>query len=424
MRSFTAVDRWRPRARVLAWTAVTAFLLPGAVHGQNAQTQGCNRCHGELELLRQYTDDLGAARALLASAESVAASAHEGMWCRDCHINYRTYPHGVGAEETRTCGACHEENAAVWRESVHASVMEGDPAGATCADCHTIHEVAPASELVPDHPEGEAMDGRCEGCHESRVLPSADPHTQGANCASCHDPHATRAVSDPESRVSPRRQETTCGACHDEKAAAWRQDIHGQAVFGEIPESSGATRDEESAHGSSHGPSPTRPRRPPSCTACHGGHGIAGVEEERLAGNSSAVCESCHQDYAASFLDSYHGQATTLGSRAAADCAACHTGHQVYPTHDPRSSVSEENLLATCQSCHPRANTSFAQFAPHVDHHDRERFPAVYWTYRLMTGLLIGVFAVFGVHTLLWLIRLTLSGHSDGPDSDNGRTHA
>ena len=71
--------------------------------------------------------------------------------------------------------------------------------------------------------------------------------------------------------------------------------------------------------------------------------------------------------------------------------------------------VSEANLLETCQSCHPAATEGFALFQPHADHNDREHYPYTYWSYHLMTALLLGTFSFFGLHTALWLVRLSLN---------------
>jgi len=208
-----------------------------------------------------------------------------------------------------------------------------------------------------------------------------------------------------------------CGIRTAGKATAWSSDVHGSAVLGRPLPRPEHTERPTSGH-APQGP-PLEDMDPASCTSCHGGHDIHEVDEDRLAGNSTAVCEGCHVAYTSTYMNSYHGQATTLGSRAAADCAACHSGHEIYPTRDARSWVSEENLLATCQTCHPKAGVKFAQFAPHVDHGDRERYPEVYWTYLLMTGLLIGVFTFFGLHSILWLFRLTILAPRD-TDSKGG----
>jgi hypothetical protein len=120
----------------------------------------------------------------------------------------------------------------------------------------------------------------------------------------------------------------------------------------------------------------------------------------------TARCAHCHESYRESWADSYHGQAATLGSPVVATCAKCHGAHGIYPRSDPRSTVSEGKLLGTCQGCHAGATAGFTAFQPHADHNDRERYPFVYWSYHLMTTLLLGVFLVFGAHTFLWLVRL------------------
>ena len=110
----------------------------------------------------------------------------------------------------------------------------------------------------------------------------------------------------------------------------------------------------------------------------------------------TARCAHCHESYRESWADSYHGQAATLGSPTVATCARCHGAHGIYPSSDARSMVSAENLLGTCRTCHANATAGFTQFQPHADHKDRERYPFVYWSYHLMTALLVGTF--FGVY--------------------------
>ncbi len=36
---------------------------------------------------------------------------------------------------------------------------------------------------------------------------------------------------------------------------------------------------------------------------------------------------------------------------------------------------------------------------------DRDKYPILFYTFVAMTGLLLGTFAVFWVHTLLWMFR-------------------
>ena len=75
------------------------------------------------------------------------------------------------------------------------------------------------------------------------------------------------------------------------------------------------------------------------------------------------------------------------------------------PASDPESWIAPANLVATCRRCHPRANANFVLYVPHADPDNRERYPWLYYAARAMHGLIIGVFAFFGLHTFLWLVR-------------------
>jgi cytochrome b subunit of formate dehydrogenase len=73
------------------------------------------------------------------------------------------------------------------------------------------------------------------------------------------------------------------------------------------------------------------------------------------------------------------------------------------------------NKVKTCQKCHPTANENFTKYYPHGDHKDRDKYPILFYVYYGMTGLLIGTFAFFGLHTLLWLIRSLKEKHEAPP---------
>lgn len=75
------------------------------------------------------------------------------------------------------------------------------------------------------------------------------------------------------------------------------------------------------------------------------------------------------------------------------------------PASDPRSPVSAERRVATCQKCHEGANANFAAYQPHADPNDRHQNATLYYTSRFMTLLLGGVFAFFGLHSGLWFVR-------------------
>ena len=64
-----------------------------------------------------------------------------------------------------------------------------------------------------------------------------------------------------------------------------------------------------------------------------------------------------------------------------------------------------QNILKTCQQCHPNATEGFTQYDPHADKHDAARNPALYYASQFMTWLLLGVFGFFGLHAALWFPR-------------------
>lgn len=386
-----------PRVRLLLGLLLGPCLAaPASTRGQ-APRPPCESCHGELELLRQHVPTLDDARAILAPAARLAASAHGDMTCTDCHAGFRRFPHASSAA-TAPCASCHEETAARWSLGMHA--LDG---AATCVDCHGTHDVRPTREL--GSPAGiRAIREACAGCHYQPGTPPGDPHTDSVSCAACHEPHATLPAEDEHATTHVLRQADTCGGCHEEEAAAWRQDIHGEATprvstpGSRVPE--GASRAEA-----------------PACTACHGAHGVTRPGAGGFATEMIERCAHCHERYRESFADSYHGQAAILGSESVATCHDCHGAHGIHPASDPRSTVSAENLLETCRTCHETATAGFALFQPHADHGDRERYPYVYWSYHLMTALLVGVFVVFGAHTALWLARLGFDALRGGPSS-------
>jgi cytochrome b subunit of formate dehydrogenase len=77
----------------------------------------------------------------------------------------------------------------------------------------------------------------------------------------------------------------------------------------------------------------------------------------------------------------------------------------VQPPSNPASRLSSTNILATCQQCHPGATAKFTEYRPHANPMDAKNYPLLHVVFLGMTGLLIGTFAFFGLHTLMWLVR-------------------
>ena len=53
----------------------------------------------------------------------------------------------------------------------------------------------------------------------------------------------------------------------------------------------------------------------------------------------------------------------------------------------------------------PGATIGFTEYKPHANPLDKQNYPLLHAVFLAMTGLLIGVFTLFGLHTLIWLVR-------------------
>lgn len=327
------------------------------------------------------------------------------------------------------CAGCHEVD--TLPGSVHAEVA--------CTDCHG--EVTPAHRREGLEPLGDEV---CAGCHrrESREL-DRSIHAGNASCTQCHgEPHDIHSAEALISAMSPVNQIKSCGGCHDEPESlvdGYLTSEHGKALLLSGLIDAPSCSDCHGAHGieeatvedartshmhspetcgschvlvledwksaSAHGLAWQAGEEGPVCTDCHSSHDIADptVGTARLA--SAGTCGECHTEYLTTFRDSFHGKANNLGFAVAATCADCHTPHKNLSAEDPRSSVHPDNLTATCSNCHAGVTASLLSFDPHNDPADPNDNFYVYVIWVFMTGLLIGVFGFFGLHDLLWLQR-------------------
>lgn len=392
----------RASAAVAVALGALALTLPAPASAQSSD--GCVRCHGELELLRQHVPTLEEARAVFTPHEVLEASAHGDMTCAECHSGFGTFPHPDEGGATESCASCHEEAEALWESGIHA--LEDN---ASCAECHGVHEVSTVEAM--QEPEGVvAMREVCASCHFEPRIPPDDPHADSASCAGCHAPHETLPPDDPASWVHPANQAETCSACHEEVTEVWVRDRHARAVEAlldpDAPPPEGATSDD-----------------PPTCSACHGAHGMLAPSHEHFDQDMVTQCASCHEDYAETYFGTYHGKATALGSEVVATCDHCHGSHEIFPASEPASMVSSENLVETCASCHEAARPAFVLYDSHPNPMDRSRNAPLHYSFVFMNTLLIGVLGLFALHTFLWWLRLFIDkqkGIVHGIGEDHG----
>jgi predicted CXXCH cytochrome family protein len=108
------------------------------------------------------------------------------------------------------------------------------------------------------------------------------------------------------------------------------------------------------------------------CTTCHNAHGIVSVRNAASPVyplNIVKTCTKCHGDpgfmrtynpalpvdQQEKYRTSVHGMKNAKGDAKVAQCASCHSSHDIFPVKDPRSSVYATNVPATCSHCHSDA---------------------------------------------------------------------
>lgn len=302
--------------------------------------EDCLTCHSQPDQIRTLPS--GEILYITIDEDRFTRSVHgqKGYACVQCHTDINGYPHPpYSAENLREyvlnqysmCARCHEQQYTNLADGVHAdAIADGNQEAAVCTDCHGSHYVGKPNE--------------------------------------------------PRSRIP-----QTCEQCHSQIYKAYETSVHGSALIGEgNPDV-------------------------PSCTDCHGSHNIEG--DLRL--DSPLICAECHADpelmdqYGIStdvfdtYVADFHGTTSVIfepqteGQEVNTPvCIDCHGVHDIRSSQDPESSVMKDNLLETCQKCHPDASENFS--SAWLGHYvpDRENYPIVYWVdlfYRIFLPAVLGL---------------------------------
>jgi len=306
------------------------------------------------------------------------------------------------AIDPATCLGCHGNKipAAAMAASVHGQNA--------CTSCHV--EITDLTK----HMKGEVKVGKvqCVRCHkrEAAEWNNSVHAAKGIGCADCHtDIHTVSHWNRDKRRVL-----ALCVRCHKDERG-FITSVHGKGVL---------AGNQDSA----------------ACNDCHTLHAIQPLGDPKSKANRefhTKVCLKCHANEelvkrnhinavaVESYLSSYHGKNYRLGfPERVAGCADCHTAHGILPPSDPKSSVNEENLVKTCGKCHKGDTKLFTKFYAHGEHNDREKYPILFYTFIAMTGLLVSTFAVFWLHTLLWMIRGFVENREKAAELESGHFHA
>ena len=342
----------RPRREIGGLAIGLALLLLLAVAGGAEAAQGenesCLGCHSTEGLSVQLAS--GETLPLTMDPAVYDASVHgkAGVLCTSCHTNITGYPHpkltagdrrSFQLERYTQCRSCHEEQYQGTLDSNHARALaSGNREAAICTDCHGAHDVGPPDE--------------------------------------------------PRQKIS-----ATCQKCHSTIYSEYTHSVHGKA----LAESSNPDV--------------------PVCTDCHGTHTQDDPTTAAFRLKSPDICGECHADEALmreyglstevfdTYVADFHGTTVQMFERQHPDqatnkavCTDCHGVHDIKPVTAADATVVKQNLLDTCQKCHPDATANFpdswvGHFTP-----SREYYPLVYYVnlfYKILIPAVIGAMILF-----------------------------
>jgi uncharacterized protein with PIN domain len=370
-------------------------------YDQGMSDRDCLRCH-ENASLKAKKDG----RSLFVKVDELNHSRHAKVACSQCHsdVNASRIRACETIQKKVDCTACHAEVGQKYQQSTHGQLLsKNDQNAPTCKECHGEHGILGKADRtsptfatnVPAlcarcHREGKKAAVRYSGGqHEIIEHYTESIHGKGlmksgltvtAMCTNCHTAHGILPVANEASSVNPKNLPETCGKCHNGIEQMFEKSIHSRLV--------------------------SKSDKPlPICSDCHSAHTIRRADENGFKLDIMTRCGRCHEDIAKTYFDTYHGKVSQLGYTKTAKCYDCHGAHDILPISDPKSHLSHDNVVGTCQKCHPGATRRFAGYLTHATHHDPQKYPILFWVFWGMTGLLVMTFTLSGIHTLLWLPR-------------------
>lgn len=364
----------------------------------------CMACHGKQDLVAVRD---GARVSMYVDTLEVQHSIHRSIQCAQCHTGAtpgQTSRPCATIISSVDCSVCHAEVVNTYSTSTHGRLADrGDPDAPVCETCHGTHAIkARRNSSSPTFPTN--VPNLCEQCHgeggratkryaggNRNVVEEYKRGTHGvgllssglvvtAMCTDCHTPHHELPPDNPQSTVHHDNIPQTCAKCHNGIYEQFSKSIHSTLV-----------NDTD--------------KKLPICSDCHQSHNIT---ESNLSGFRLEImqqCGGCHEDVTKSYFETFHGKVSRLGYSAAAMCYDCHGAHDILPPSEPASRLSRQNVVETCGQCHERSHLQFAGYLSHATHHDRTKYPILFYTFWFMTSLLVGTLLLAGTHTILWLPR-------------------
>ncbi|HEB85084.1 MAG TPA: hypothetical protein ENI92_08810 [Bacteroidetes bacterium] len=435
---------------------------------------GCVQCHGSHEIrVRADTRRVcgvchnDAVRKFDGSVHNLDDEA-QGLSCTSCHSAHTKGERGnmLPADwrlfTVERCLSCHKNQSADYLASHHyRQVKKGNPDAPICTDCHGNHEI-----YSPEDPRSQVhvdrLDATCDRCHTGHAATihrksEVDPRLM--TCVACHTGHQTQ-MDRVESTIFKETVPETCLRCHGEDRHKKESLAHGRMMIVDengqeanctschiyhwkLPDEAHKAaaseriacinchakenRDyERSAHGVAFRKGH---KEAPTCVTCHGEKKVERISSRFTGQTIISLCSSCHgnreitmrfqlnPNVVSGYLNTYHGKVYSLGfqGRKFATCISCHDNHLILPKEDPASTISRQHIIETCGRCHEDANKNFVTLLQHYDPMQKKRSPILAGIHVFMVWLLRITLGVFGLHTILWMLRSLVDRIRHGP---------
>lgn len=351
------------RVTLLTVALACALAIMAAVTARGALAQApannpCLACHGQPGM--QTTLPSGETLYLTVDPQVYNSSVHgqRGQACLACHPDVDPAAHPKGASAWATLGVST-------RRDLSLKLYR-----AACVQCHQ-----------------DKYDATLDSVHGTAL---AGGDTNAAICTDCHGTHNITVPNQPRSKES-----QMCERCHSQVFDLYKGSVHGAALLGQgNPDV-------------------------PGCIDCHQVHSVQGPSNSPFRLDSPLICAKCHSDKAlmekygisASVYDTYvadfHGTTIEVFEKLAPGqqtnkpvCVDCHGVHNMRQVDDAESTVIKQNLLLTCQKCHPGATAGFP--TSWIGHYkpDPKHAPLIFFVnlfYLIFIPAVLGVMAIFVV---------------------------
>ena len=410
----TKILQKSPHSKLLCVSCHVGFDPDAMPHKEKIEPVNCVNCHKNIPVNHKFHPQI---------LKTAGNGTKPGESCKDCHGTHNVIsPKQKESPFYKTnivegCGKCHKvEKDSFLKSSHYEAYRKGLKGAPNCLICHE----SPITDITIKRDTLKvkiAQEKLCLSCHldnpdvRKRIAPTtafiksyensvhgkalSNGNAKAANCVDCHTAHEMEKGTNPNSTVFKTNIPKTCAKCHRKIAEEYSQSIHGVALAKGSPDA-------------------------PVCTNCHGEHNILNVNNPNSPVSplnvSSKVCSPCHSSVKLSdkygfspnrpesFKDSFHGLAIEGGSTTVANCASCHSAHNIKPASDPTSTVYKGNLVKICGKCHPGANENFTVGQVHV-YMTKQDEPILYWIANLYIVLIFTVIGGMLLHNLLDFIK-------------------